>query len=52
MEKIPMYLNDKEIARKITECVSSATGNDIQEHMYSPTTALRLFTRSMTSLNN
>ena len=32
MEKIPMYLNDKEIARKITECVSSATGNDIQEH--------------------
>lgn len=32
MEKILMYLNDKEIARKITECVSSATGNDIQEH--------------------
>lgn len=32
MEKIPMYLNDKEIARKITEYVSSATGNDIQEH--------------------
>ena len=33
MEKILMYLNDKEIARKITECVSSATGNDIQEHI-------------------
>lgn len=32
MEKIPAYLTDEEIARKITECVSSATGNDSQEH--------------------
>ena len=27
MKRIPAYLTDEEIARKITECVSSATGN-------------------------
>ena len=32
MKRIPAYLTDEEIARKITECVSSATGNDSQEH--------------------
>ena len=32
MERIPVYLTDEEVARKITECVSSATGNDSQEH--------------------
>lgn len=26
MKRIPAYLTDEEIARKITECVSSATG--------------------------
>ena len=32
MKRIPAYLTDEEIARKITKCVSSATGNDSQEH--------------------
>ena len=43
MKRIPAYLTDEEIARKITECVSSATGNDSQEHNRKIRTHNRLY---------